>query len=51
MRRYELHKLVAILLHDFESKPHLQPLQGETFALRSSKIDDDARLDMRANGL
>ena len=38
--------------HDVEIKPHLQPLQGETFALNSTATDDDdARLDIKANGL
>ena len=37
--------------HDVEMKPHFQPLQGETFALKSAANDDDARLDMKANGL
>ena len=34
-----------------EIEPCLQPLQGETFANRSTTTDDDARLDIKANGL
>ena len=45
----------AILLrhvcHDVGIKPHLQPLQGQTFALESTTTyDDDARLDINDNG-
>ena len=55
MRHNELRDFSADLLndvcHDVEIEPHLQPLQGETFALKSTTTDDDARLDIRANGL
>ena len=35
--------------HDVEIKPHLQQLQGETFALKTTI--DYSRLDIKANGL
>ena len=34
---------------DFEVEPCLQSLEGETFANRTTTIDDDARLDIKAN--
>ena len=54
MRHNELRDSFANLLsddcHDVEIEPHLQPLQGETFAIKSATIDDDdARLDIKAN--
>ena len=55
MRHNELRDSIAILLgdvcHDFEIEPHLQPLQEESFALKSTTTDGDARLDTKANGL
>ena len=55
MRYKELRDSFANLLsdvcHDVEIEPHLQPLQGETFALKPTTTDDDARLDIKANGL
>ena len=55
MRHNELRDSLANLLsnvcHDVEMEPHLQPLQGKTFALKSTITDDDARLDVKANGL
>ena len=48
MRHYELRDSFANLLsdvyYDVEIEPHLQQLQGETFALKSTTTDDDARL-------
>ena len=35
---------------DVDLEPCLQCLQGETFAKTTTTIDDDARLDMKANG-
>ena len=35
---------------DVEVEPCLPSLQGETFANRTTTIDDDARLDIKANG-
>ena len=37
--------------HDVKIEPHLQPLQGENFPLKSTTTDDDARLDIQANEL
>ena len=36
--------------NDVEVEPCLQALQRETFANRTSSIDDDAELDIKANG-
>ena len=37
---------------DVEIEPHLQPLQGETFALKpTTNDDDDERIDIKDNGL
>ena len=44
-------EIVEGVCHDVEIGPHLQPLQGETFALKSTTTEDDARLDIKANGL
>ena len=53
MRHNELRDSLANLLsddcHDVEIEPHLQSLQGETFAIKSATINDDARLDIKAN--
>ena len=43
--------LLRDVFHDVKIKPHLQPLQGETFARKPTTTDDDARLDIKANGL
>ena len=51
IRHNELHDSFANLLHDVEIEPHLQSLHGETFALKSTTTDDDATLDIKANGL
>ena len=55
MRHNELRDSIANLLsdvsHDVEIEHHLQPLQDETFALNSTTTDDDAILDITANGL
>ena len=37
--------------HDVEMEPKLLPLQGESFASNSVTKDDEARLDIKANGL
>ena len=42
--------LLSEVCHDIVIEPHLQPLQGETIALKST-ADDDARLDIKANGI
>ena len=55
MRHNDLRDSYAILLsdvcHDVEIELHLQPLQGEPFAVKCTTTDDDARLDIKANGL
>ena len=43
--------LLSDSFHDVEIETHLQPLQGETFAPKSTTTVDDARLDVKANGL
>ena len=43
--------LLSDVCHDVEIEPHLQLLQGETFALKSTTTADDARLDIKANEL
>ena len=54
MRHSELRDSISNLLsdvcHDVEIEPHFQPLQGETFALKSTTTDDDARLDIKDFG-
>ena len=54
MRPNELHDSFASFLsdvcHDVEIELRLQPLQGETTALKLT-TDDDARLDINANAL
>ena len=50
MRHNVLCDSFADLLNDFEIEPHIQPLQGETIALKST-TDDDVRLDVKADGL
>ena len=51
MRHNELRDSTAKLLIDVEIEPHLQSLQGDTFALKSTKTDNDARSDIKANGI
>ena len=41
--------LVSDVCHDIEIEPTLQPLQGETFILKSTTTDDDARLDIKSS--
>ena len=49
--RDSLANLFSDVCHDVEIEPHLQPLQGETFAIKSTTTDYDARLYIKANGL
>ena len=53
MRPNELRDSFANLLsdvcHDIETEPHLQPVQLETFALKSTTTANDARFDIKAN--
>ena len=55
MRHNELRYFVANLFfdecHDDKIEPLLQPLQEETFALKTMTTDDAARLHIKANGL
>ena len=51
MRHNSIANLLSDVCHDVEIEPHLQPFEGETFALKSKTADDDARLDIKANGL
>ena len=41
--------MLSTVCHDVEYEPHLQPLQGEAFALKSTTTDDGARLGITAN--
>ena len=49
--RDSIANLLGDVYHDVEIEPHHQPLQGETFALKSTTTDDDARLDIKPIGL
>ena len=42
--------LVSEVCHDVCTEPHLQPLDGEAFSLRSANANDGARLDIVASG-
>ena len=44
-------ELLNQVCHDVEIEPKLLPLQGESFASNSVTKDDEARLDIKANGL
>ena len=48
--RIALQKCCLISKKNFRFKLHLQTSQGETFALKSKKADDDARSDNKPNG-
>ena len=50
MSSVTLANLLNEVCDDIEVEPCLQTLQGETFANRTTTIDDDARLDITANG-
>ena len=43
--------LVNQVCHDVEIEPKLQPLQGGSFVNNSTKTEDEARLDIKANEL
>ena len=55
LRHNEIREITAHLLrevaHDVAVEPHLQPLSGEHFPLRSTITDDNARLDIAVSGL
>ena len=44
-------KLMDEVCHDVELEPKLQPLEGETFDNKTTTTEDEARLDIKANGL
>ena len=44
-------ELLNQVCHDLEIEPKLLPLQGESFASNSVTKDDEARFDIKANGL
>ena len=43
--------LMKEVCHDVEIEPKLQPLQGESFVNNSTTTQDEARIDLKANGL
>ena len=43
--------LMSEVCYDVEIEPKLQSLQGESFVNNSTKTDESARLDVKANGL
>ncbi len=55
IRHNEIRDTFASLLkeacYDVEIEPKLQSLQGESFPKKTTSTDDDARLDIKANGL
>ena len=44
-------KLMDEVCYDVELEPKLQPLEGESFDNKSTTTEDEARLDIKANGL
>ena len=55
LRHKEIRDTFATLLdkvcHDVEIEPKLQSLEGESFHSKTTTTEDDARLDIKANGL
>ena len=55
LRHNEIRDTLATLLdevcHDVEIEPKLQSLEGESFHNKTTTTEDDARLDIKANGL
>ena len=55
LRHNETRDTLATLLdevcHDVEIEPKLQSLEGESFHNKTTTTEDDARLDIKANGL
>ena len=43
--------MLGEICFDVEIEPNLLPLQGESFANKTTSTEDDARLDIKANGL
>ena len=50
-RIYTFTKLLGVVFNDVEIEPQLQPLEGETFDNKSTSTEDEARVDIKANGL
>ena len=44
-------KFMDDICYDVEIEPKLQPLEGESFDKKSTITEDEARLDIKANGL
>ena len=42
--------LLSEVCKDATNEPHLQPITGEEFDLRSANTDDEAQLDVKARG-
>ena len=55
IRHKEFRDTIANLMngvcHDVEIEPKVQPLQCESFVNNSTTTEDEARLDIKANGL
>ena len=55
MRHDEIRDTFADIMKDVcfdvEIEPKLQPLEGESFENKTTTTEDDARLDIKANGL
>ena len=55
MRHNEIRDTFASVMkevcYDVEIEPKLQPLEGESFVHKTTTIEDEARLDNKANGL
>ena len=49
--RVSFANLLSDVCHDVAIETHHQPMQRETFALKSTTTYDDARLDIKANRL
>ena len=43
-------RLMSEVCHDVQLEPHLQPLSRELLRYKSAKHEDDARVDIRADG-
>ena len=43
--------LLHEIFHDVEKDPKLQSLEGESFHNKTTTTEDDARLDIKANGI
>ena len=48
--RDQMADLLTDVCHDVNVEPHLQPLSGETLAIRSTATKDNSRLDIAASG-